>query len=238
MRGRLLHEREGENRQRQTILQLRAVVENPRTVEKEEGQNDRTPLALLQPGWQSLQLVVQVATEHQVHVKHHEVRCLDVADPQIAQAIDGEVGWIHGIHKCRYALGKMDSAQLIHRLLLRVIGRSDDEDVATLPTREDLGKHEQSRRSDSERRGMSTIRQLPPWPRREHPEKDSELRWQEKDKDTRIVGDKVINLLIPNEHANLTIPLFVPNRSLPHAAFADTLGGAFYTQIDIVVILQ
>lgn len=92
MRGRLLHEREGENRQRQTILQLRAVVENPRTVEEEEGQNDRTPLALLQPGWQSLQLVVQVATEHQVHVKDHEVRRLDVADPQIAQAIDGEVG--------------------------------------------------------------------------------------------------------------------------------------------------
>ena len=61
---------------------------------------------------------------------------------------------------------------------------------------------------------------------------------RKKDKDTRIVGDKVINLLISNEHANLTIPLFVPNRSLPHAAFADTLGGAFYTQIDIVVIFQ
>ena len=99
MRGRLLHEREGENRQRQTILQLRAVVENPRTVEKEEGQNDRTPLALLQPGWQSLQLVVQVATEHQVHVQHHEVRRLNVADAQVAQAIDGELGGVCQVYE-------------------------------------------------------------------------------------------------------------------------------------------
>ena len=132
---------------RQTILQLRTVVEDLVSIEEEERNDDRAVVALLQPVGQSLQLGVQVATEHQVHVQHHIVRRLDVADAQIPQQVDGKHGMLHRVHQRGHAFGKMNGRQQMDRATHTLLGRGDDDDVATRPAREDLWKHEESRGS-------------------------------------------------------------------------------------------